>query len=74
MKNICGKAALVGSRHVPPASSGDDSEASRLCGCDAATMLCGQSYRWLLCKSASARRLIFFMGNGKKDKKLHTYI
>lgn len=39
-EKIVVKAALVGpsaSGHVPPASSGDDSEASRLWFCDAAT-------------------------------------
>lgn len=70
-EKIVVKAALVGpsaSGHVPPASSGDDSEASRLWFCDAATPAWAQSYRWLLCSTASARRLIFY--KEKKEQKV----
>lgn len=57
-----GGAAVTGppaAGHVPPASRGDDSDASRRCF-GAATTPCGCSYRWVLCKSTSARSLIFF--------------
>lgn len=49
--------------YLPPPSSGEDSECSGWEGW-------GPSYRWRLCRSASARNLIFF----KKEKKIKMFI